>query len=323
MHMLYAPALLLTLSVACGKSHKEEKLNVASPTVQLTAEQQSKVDAIAASIALAPQADEVSTGTPVVNTPTPSAINTSVASPSAPVTANSNVTISPVSPVESTAEVVAPVEPIDTTPLAATTLSTGIAAIDAICNKSFAAFDALIANDIAAFEALRLTKQTNTTCYNLLVSSTGGLLEELEALGYPNLGLGASIPLNKATWGRYAADAGTVQFLQGFALQLLTDEKNNNLASATEELSYIELSLTALEAKDPAEFTAEDNRTYIILLSSYEVQAKLVNRIQTRIAKFTSISNLMNLGLVVSQIAQVLENPPLAPVEEPTTPVGE
>lgn len=329
LHMLYAPALLLSLSVACGKGNKEEKRDLANPTVQLTAEQQSKVDSIVASNPVAPLADEVTPVTPVVNAPAPVTNNTTVASPSAPVTAVPNAPVLPEAPVEAPANGVEVIAPIDTAPLAATTLSSGVVAIDAICNKPFAAFDALIANDIAAFEALKLTAQSNTTCYNLLVSSTGGILEELEALGYPNLGLGASIPLNKATWGRYAADQGTVLFLQDFARQIMTDERNNNLADASEELRYIELSLAEINAIPDAEFTADDQRNYVILLSSYEVQAKLVNRITTRIAKFESVINFMDLGLIVSQIGQILQNPPVAPTapaqpvaEQPTTPAG-
>ncbi len=325
-HMLYAPALLLVLSVSCGKANSDDnKQELVTPVAQLNSEQPAPGEELAGvnpNVAN-PVADEV-TPTPAPVPPvTPPAVNGNTAA-STPATAAPAAPATPPARTPAPAPA-APAAPVTTAVLAPTTLTTGFKDVDTVCNKSFAGVEAFFTGKLEEFQALKLTAATNKICFDLLVTNTGALFDEMETLGLANLKF--PITLNKTTWKPLATNPGIVPLLMDQAEGLMLNEKNNNLADATEELRYIELSIVEITSKDPADILPEDKQNLYVLSSSLEIQKKLITRIETRISKLSILSNYMDLGFIVGQLNETFRAPAPAPAAtrpaaQPTSPAG-
>lgn len=291
--ILFAPVLLLSLSMACGKAETTSDVSdvglqnivKAAQKIQTTARSHPAVadEAAAAEATAVASPGSDPSATPTVNAPAPS-----------PATAQ------PVPPKE---EAPAPTEEGLASSAA---ISTGNPAIDTICAKSF---QALLATTQEELDAVKLTATANATCQKVLLSTGGTLVTELSSLGV-SLGLPTAtgtVALTSALFSNVLTsnpDYGDL-FLQVIDANVFYNE-TYFLPDANEKLEYVKESIADIKARDPASLTEADAQDLMMLNLSLEVQQGTVDKFNLRITKLNNLANYTSLAAGVGYVGQVL-----------------
>lgn len=314
--MFYAPVLLLSLSMACGKA--DNKKDVKAEALDKIVQAADQIRTTAASHPVV--ADEV--------TPTPSPVAPTPVVPNAPA---GNAPVAP-APAANAPVANAPVAnaPVANAPVAqpaaedvagrAAGITTGVKAIDTICAKSFLALEATTE---AELEALKPTAATNSTCLKVLLSTASSVITELQALGtqvaIPN-GT-SSVALSSTLFTNLLnQDPGYGDFLLPYIDQEVFYNVTYFLPESSEKLEYIQASISEITARDPETLTAADQQNLMLLQLSLEVQQGTVSKFTNTINKLNSLANLTSIAANVGYLGQYLNAPAAAPVEQPAQP---
>jgi hypothetical protein len=326
--MFYAPVLLLSLSMACGKA--ENKKDVKAEALDKIIQAADQIRATAATHPVV--ADEVTpTPAPAPVGPTPVVPNAPVGNPPvapAPVpeapAGNVPVGNAPVgnAPVTNAPPANAPAEQPSAEEVVgqAAGITTGVKAIDTICAKSFTALAATTEEEL---ETLKPTAAANTACMKVLLSTASSVITELQALGtqvaIPNGP--SSVALSSTLFTNLLnQDPGYGDFLLPYIDQEVFVNTTYFLPESSEKLEYIQSSIADITSRDPATLTPADQQNLMLLQLSLEVQQGTVSKFTNTINKLNNLANLTSIAANVGFLGQYLNAPPAAPVGEPTEP---
>ncbi|MBC7531240.1 MAG: hypothetical protein H7318_06650 [Oligoflexus sp.] len=304
--ILYAPVLLLSLSMACGKA---EKSSVSSPGLDNLKKAAQKIDAVAHAH---PVVAEETAPTPA---PTPDP---------APATTNTPSTTPAVTPVAGTpsetdadsAEAPVPANAAtNNSAEEAAPITSGVPDIDKICAKSYLAVQAATQEE---FNAVGLNATVNGFCQKALLSAGAKVVTELTNLGV-SLGLPTgtgtgTVPLTPALFSNVLSsnpEYGDL-FLQVIDTNVFYNE-TYFLPDANEKLEYVKTSIAEISARNPSDLTVADKSNLMTLNLSLEVQQGTVDKFNKRIEKLGSLANLTSLSAGVGFVGQMLAAPAVAP----------
>ena len=302
--ILYAPVLLLSLSMACGKA---EKSSVSSAGLDNLKKAAQKIDAVAhAHPVVAEETAPTPAPTPApAPAPAPATTNTPAATPVAgtPSETDADSTEAPVpanAATNNSAEEAAPI-------------TSGVPDIDKICAKSYLAITATTQKE---FDAVGLNATVNGFCQKALLSAGAKLVTELTNLGV-SIGLPtgtSTVPLTPALFSNVLTsnpEYGDL-FLQVIDTNVFYNE-TYFLPDANEKLEYVKTSIAEITARDPSNLTDTDKSNLAMLNLSLEVQQGTVDKFNKRIEKLGSLANFTSLSAGVGFVAQMLAAPAVAP----------